>query len=343
MALIERGETSAAQIRANRANAQKSTGPRSARGKRQVARNASKRGLLTDLFIESMRDLGEDPPAFASLHRGFADSLRPANLLEEALVADLAKLWWKKARAERAQSAYQVRELEKLEQEHRQKLMGMDPDEPWGTDMFAGTTRISNSCATNYHQVIGPLMYLLETVDKGDWLDDPRDLLTQIYGNFPTPRGVLIKQTFNEWLRVGEELEQAHERRAESFSADLEAGSPRQVPAESPAPDGMDFQELLGGEPAIAASDIPEVGASPAVENEQQLRAALKGLLLQEIQEVTREYELYQTSRAPLTAAARRARLAPCGEWQGGATPGRSCCARKPRWPASSTEASGCS
>jgi len=343
MALIERGEPSPEQIRANRANAQKSTGPRTARGKREVARNSSKRGLLTDLFTESMRDLGEDPAAFGVLHRGFADSLGPANLLEEALVADLAKVWWKRSRAERAQSAYQVPEIEKLERQHRQKLLGMDPEDHAGEEIIAGTTRISKSCATNYHQVIGPLMYLLETVDKGDWLEEPEDLLDKIYGQFPTPRGVLIKQAFAAWLRAGEKLDDARLRGVASAFRPTQANvhlkvdatgeaMPDVEPAFRPASDDLDFQELLGGEPAIAAPETleddletPEAGASsrqagtsPAAEREGELRAALKSLLLQEIGDVTREYELYQTARAPLTPAARLARMAPCGEWQGG-------------------------
>jgi len=344
MALIERGEPSPEQVRANRANAQKSTGPRTARGKRMVAQNSSKRGLLTDLFTESMHDLGEDPAAFRILHGGFVDSLRPANLLEEALVADLAKAWWKKARAERAQSAYQVHEIEKLERQHRQKLLGMDPEDRAGEEVIAGTTRISKSCATNYHQVIGPLMYLLETVDKGDWLEEPRDLLARIYGEFPTPRGVLIKQMFAEWLRAEEKLDDARRRRvAPNFSsahanAHLKVGATdealadvaptgtfpgedwKPAPAENSMGDDLDFQQLLGQDPVFAASDDPNGPASPhpAEQDEQELRTALKRLLLEEIHEVTREYELYQTALAPLTPAARLARVAPCGEWQGG-------------------------
>ncbi|MBI1940441.1 MAG: hypothetical protein HYS33_02910 [Acidobacteria bacterium] len=367
MALIERGETSAAQIRANRANAQKSTGPRTARGKRQVARNPAKRdGLLVEIFTESMQDLGEDPGAFRFLHRGFADSLRPANLLEEALVSDLAKLWWKKSRAERVQSAYQAHEIEKLEREHRQKLLGMDPEDRAGEEIIAGTTRISEACATNYHQVIGPLMYLLETVDTGDWLEEPQGMLDKIYGQLPTARGLLIKQMFSEWLEAAEELDDIRQRRDEESDGadreddlgeetddDVEAGLSRQVlgadveavpqaaTAKTPAQDlpeedspdeELDFQELLGGEPASAAAEILEdepetpeagasprpVGTSPAAEREEELRAALKSLLLEEIHEVTREYEVYQAARAPLTPAARVARMAPYGDWQGG-------------------------
>jgi hypothetical protein len=331
MALIRRGETSPTQIRANRANAQKSTGPRSTGGKRQVARNASKRGLLTDLFTNSMRDLGEDPAAFGVLHRGFADSLRPANLLEEALVADLAKVWWKKARAERAQSAYQVNEIEKLEREHRQKLMGMDPDDRPGEEIIVGTTRVSQPCATNYHQVIGPLMYLLETVDKGDWLEEPEDLLDKIYGKRPTARGLLIRQTFADWLEAAEELDDIRQRREDELAEEAEARSSGgdsdadeeedlspPGPEEEPPDGDLNFQELLAGEPPAPADEPEEKPESPENEREEELRAALKRLLLDEIQEVTREYELYQTSLAPLTPAARWARVAPCGEWQGG-------------------------
>jgi hypothetical protein len=286
--------------------------------------------MLTDLFAEWMKDLGEDPAAFRHLHEGFIDSLRPANLLEEALVADLAKLWWKKARAERAQAAYQVHEIEKLERQHRQKLLGMGPEDRPGEEVIAGTVRISESCATNYHQVIGPLVYLLETVDKGDWLEEPQDLLAKIYGQFPTPRGLLIKQMFAEWTRAAESLDDARERQqeekraAESENPTAEVTDEAVEPIFSSAPEEglpagtLDFQELLGQEPAFAAPEFSEGPASPGAEREMELRAALKRLLLEEIHEVTREYELYQTALAPLSPATRIARMAPCGEWHGG-------------------------
>ncbi len=54
-----------AQAAANRANAQRSTGPRTARGKANVRRNAHRHGL----YAETAPDTGEDAAAFAVLLR----------------------------------------------------------------------------------------------------------------------------------------------------------------------------------------------------------------------------------------------------------------------------------
>ncbi len=320
MALMERGEASIRQVEANRANAQKSTGPRTARGKRGVARNASKRGLLTDMFTASMKDLGEDPAGFQRLHGGFRHSLRPANLLEEALVADLAKLWWKKARAERAQAAFQVKEVEQLERAHRQKLVGMDPQGRAEGDLLVGQVRVSKDCATNYHQVIGPLMFLLEAVEKGDCLEDTQGLLSQIYGRHPTPRGTLIKQMFPEWKRAAEGVADAPMgEEKENPGAEDEASAFLGEPGEGESlpPEGLGFQELLGQVSAFRAPRAPSA-PGPAAGREPELRAALWKLLLEEIQEVTREYELYQAAQAALTPAQRLAQLVPCDAGRGG-------------------------
>ena len=51
---------SAAQVPANRSNAQKSTGPRTAQGKAVVAQNAVKHGLLAKEVVVK----GEDPGEF---------------------------------------------------------------------------------------------------------------------------------------------------------------------------------------------------------------------------------------------------------------------------------------
>ena len=51
---------SVAQIRANRLNAQKSTGPRTAEGKAAASQNAAKHGLLAEQVVIK----GEDPAEF---------------------------------------------------------------------------------------------------------------------------------------------------------------------------------------------------------------------------------------------------------------------------------------
>ncbi len=53
MSLRQRPQVSPLMIAANRANAQKSTGPRSGMGKAQVALNPLKHGAYTDRFFRS--------------------------------------------------------------------------------------------------------------------------------------------------------------------------------------------------------------------------------------------------------------------------------------------------
>jgi hypothetical protein len=80
----------ARQLAANRANAKRSTGPRTIGGKDRVARNAVKHGLLSKVVVVG----GEEASAFEALARRMRADLAPVGAAEEALV-DLfvAGLW----------------------------------------------------------------------------------------------------------------------------------------------------------------------------------------------------------------------------------------------------------
>jgi hypothetical protein len=85
-------ELSQKQLEANRANSQKSTGPRSDDGKRKSSRNAVKHGFFArDLVLP-----GEDPDELSELKLGLLKRLNPRDALEltmvDAMVADLWKL-----------------------------------------------------------------------------------------------------------------------------------------------------------------------------------------------------------------------------------------------------------
>ena len=62
----------AAQLEARKANARKSTGPRTAAGKRRSSRNARKHGLYSNanFFWDAAIALGEDPRDFERLLKG---------------------------------------------------------------------------------------------------------------------------------------------------------------------------------------------------------------------------------------------------------------------------------
>jgi len=91
--------TTEKQINANRQNAQKSTGPRTAEGKAAVSQNAVKHGLFTDSLIR-----GENPAVYEAFHDEMLADLAPAGAVETMLAERVISLWWRLRRAERMQN-----------------------------------------------------------------------------------------------------------------------------------------------------------------------------------------------------------------------------------------------
>ena len=92
--------SSQAQVTANRANARKSTGPRSEKGKAKVAQNAVSHGLFSRRIIQ----LGDDPKEFDALHDAFYARFKPADSIEAIFVDRMILASWKMARLQRAEA-----------------------------------------------------------------------------------------------------------------------------------------------------------------------------------------------------------------------------------------------
>jgi hypothetical protein len=92
---------SVAQIQANRLNARKSTGPRTAAGKERASRNALKHGLLAREAVIA----GEDPEEFDLYREGMLAELAPAGAVEAMLAERVVGLAWRLLRAQRLQNA----------------------------------------------------------------------------------------------------------------------------------------------------------------------------------------------------------------------------------------------
>jgi hypothetical protein len=92
---------SAAQVLANRLNAQKSTGPRTAEGKAVVSQNAVKHGLLAKEVVIK----GEDPGEFGFYRDQMLGELAPVGQMEAVLAERVVSLSWRLQRAERLQGA----------------------------------------------------------------------------------------------------------------------------------------------------------------------------------------------------------------------------------------------
>ena len=78
------------RLAANRRNAKKSTGPRSAAGKANSSCNAITHGLCSDVLLPD-----EDHEAFDLLRIGMLKSLNPRNNLELALSERIILGYWK--------------------------------------------------------------------------------------------------------------------------------------------------------------------------------------------------------------------------------------------------------
>lgn len=89
---------SASQIAANRRNAQKSTGPRTAAGKRRAALNSRQRNLCPEEMELELRDRGEDPRDFRRLHRDLISIFQPHDPATFRTVELMAQAWWEKSR-----------------------------------------------------------------------------------------------------------------------------------------------------------------------------------------------------------------------------------------------------
>ena len=97
------------QVRANRRNAQKSTGPKTPEGKAAVRLNAAKHGLLSKETLLP----GEDEAALEELAERLRAELRPAGELEALLVERIVAAHWRLSRLGRVEAgvfAYELHE-----------------------------------------------------------------------------------------------------------------------------------------------------------------------------------------------------------------------------------------
>ena len=85
-----------AQIRANRRNAQRSTGPRSDAGKENCKMNALKHGLASRDFVLGPEEKFEE---YEALQAQLRLDHHPATQIEEILVEEIAQSWWRLQRA----------------------------------------------------------------------------------------------------------------------------------------------------------------------------------------------------------------------------------------------------
>ena len=82
------------QIRANRANAKLSTGPKTAEGRKISAKNSTRHGILADAVVLD----GESEERFKELLGDFNHQLKPRSTAESAIIETMAIARWKQMR-----------------------------------------------------------------------------------------------------------------------------------------------------------------------------------------------------------------------------------------------------
>ena len=110
-----------AQIKANRKNAKKSTGPRSEEGKTRSAKNSLKHGLLARDTVMP----GEDPADFDRQLSALEADIQPANSLEFELVRQIADAQWRMRRLTRLETGFLAAAVD----DQRRHLEKRRPDE----------------------------------------------------------------------------------------------------------------------------------------------------------------------------------------------------------------------
>lgn len=97
------------QLAANRANALRSTGPKSPEGKAASARNAIKHGVLSKAVIPPILEKYESREEYEALLASFVERLSPEGAVEEMLVERIATSYWRLGRLLRAEAAAMVK------------------------------------------------------------------------------------------------------------------------------------------------------------------------------------------------------------------------------------------
>lgn len=127
-----------AQINANRQNAQKSTGPRTAEGKAAVSQNAVKHGLFAVQDVLTVENQAE----FDQLREEMLAELSPVGSVESLLAQRAVSLAWRLRRAEVMQNQVIEYMIDSYGEEQRRRY-GPSPRKPSESADFLPLGRIS--------------------------------------------------------------------------------------------------------------------------------------------------------------------------------------------------------
>src|ERR1700733_5597483 len=116
------------QLEANRRNAQKSTGPKTPKGRAISKMNAFQHGILSREAVVRGRCIKEDDQEFVALHQRLWVELEPVGLLEEMLVDDIVTARWRMRRALKAEAGEIALNVDEGQWSRSTRDSGLDMD-----------------------------------------------------------------------------------------------------------------------------------------------------------------------------------------------------------------------
>jgi hypothetical protein len=117
--------TSLRKIESNRRNSQKSTGPRTATGKKRVSKNAVRHGFFSKFLLVQHQDGKEIQGEYDDLYADVRNYYQPVGWLEEFRVEEIAVGSWQLRRLRRCESG----QIDRALAEHRYELQQAKADE----------------------------------------------------------------------------------------------------------------------------------------------------------------------------------------------------------------------
>jgi hypothetical protein len=322
---------SADKLVANRANAQKSTGPRTGAGKFRAGRNALVHGRYAGrggyaLLVEgTMQELGEDPAQFSRLLEELTADLDPQGSSQRQLVEDLASLRWERRRLERARAALIARRVQELEL--KRQRASLEVEQQITAQLPSAILRVgmiwAPESATKYQKLLEWLENLKEQMEVGVFAG-AGTLIQWIYGATPTPRGALIRFYFRELAEERHRAEGHGELPAEEdedrdeldIALEAAAGEGKQQEgreeSEGEAQAEPAAEAALGSEPdgETARGLGDQKPAEPYAPNPAKV-GRLRRELLTEICNITQQYHLFIREHVEVTPVMRGECLAP--------------------------------
>jgi hypothetical protein len=245
------------QLRAAaRRNARGSTGPRRPAAKRNSKLNALKHGayVSAENQRQSMQALGEDPEQFQALREELRSAFAPGDALFEKQVEDLAWLYWRRERLERAQAGLKRRALQGIEEwqhRRRQEMAGATFDAS-RHELLDWNLPPSNDRGVTLRLRLSYLGVIRDEVKQGTFRQRQGTVLKSVYpGGMGWRPQLIYALLYGFWAAeeaVGDEANHEH-----SLKGLQESGEVQEPPGEA---EQQELVNLLGEEIASVEEEL---------------------------------------------------------------------------------------